>query len=227
MNPVIEAALISFAGGVVPALVWFFFWRTEDEEQPEPPSLLALTFIAGMLAVPIALFVEKMLYPYFSGLKLVVVWAATEEILKWGVYYFTNADNSEIDEPLDPAIYLVTAALGFAAIENAYFLHRGLADYSVSENIVNQAMRFVGSSPLHVFASASIGIMLGLAFYHGPILRFFYVAIGLCTAVSLHALFNYLIIDGTKVNMLEVYGFMWTIGVVILLLFEKLKHLKT
>jgi len=50
---------LSFVGGILPALIWLWFWLKEDKENPEPKGLLFLTFILGMIAVIIILPLEK------------------------------------------------------------------------------------------------------------------------------------------------------------------------
>jgi len=47
-------------GGVIPVLVWLFFWTTEDREHPEPKKMIALAFLGGIIAVIISLIVEKL-----------------------------------------------------------------------------------------------------------------------------------------------------------------------
>ena len=45
----------AFLGGLLPSLIWLYFLLKEDSRCPEPRTLIALTFVAGMVAVPFAL----------------------------------------------------------------------------------------------------------------------------------------------------------------------------
>ena len=43
--------LIAIVGGILPALIWLFFWLMEDRCEPEPKRYIFLCFLGGMLAV--------------------------------------------------------------------------------------------------------------------------------------------------------------------------------
>jgi len=45
----------AFVGGLLPALLWLWFWLREDLH-PEPRRILLLTFTAGMVMAIVALF---------------------------------------------------------------------------------------------------------------------------------------------------------------------------
>ena len=51
--------LIAFLAGLIPALFWLWFWLREDNCTPEPKSLIASAFIAGMLIVAVVLPLQK------------------------------------------------------------------------------------------------------------------------------------------------------------------------
>lgn len=230
-----ERLLITFVGGLLPALLWLFFWLREDDCkhldhnaafcEPEPKPLLMLTFIAGMIAVPIALLVQNLTGNLLSGPSLLVVWAATEEILKYLAYQFVNFHGRFQNEATDPPIYMLTSALGFAAAENMLFLFVTLTQSNDTVVFVGQSLRFVGASLLHVVTSGLFGIILGLTFFKSKGVKFFAIIFGLVVAVSLHTLFNYLIIVREGLDVLQVFSFVWVIGVALVLLFEKLKYL--
>jgi len=94
-----------------------------------------------------------------------------------------------LDEPVDFMIYMITAALGFAAIENSLFLSQK------SSEIVLEIMvlRAVGATLLHALASGFVG------FYWSRRK----IVIGLLMAAVLHSGFNYLIL---KFNEAPVYA---------------------
>src|SRR3989344_5099518 len=111
--------ILAFFGGIIPSLLWLWFWLKEDEEHPEPKGLIAIVFIMGMIAVIVVLPIQKFIQNSVSSYEgQLVLWASAEEILKYlavlAVLYKTNNAN----EPIDWPIYLITAALGFAALEN-------------------------------------------------------------------------------------------------------------
>ena len=126
--------LLVLSGGILPALLWLWFWLKEDKARPEPRGLIMLAFIAGMITVPLVIPLEKMACEIvtqnsgclttgsFQGILLIVLWAAIEELMKYGSAVLTVLRRKAVDEPLDPVIYMITIALGFAALENTFFL---------------------------------------------------------------------------------------------------------
>ena len=52
---IFNTIFFSFLLGIVPALVWLWFWLREDTKHPEPRSLILLTFFYGALSVVFAL----------------------------------------------------------------------------------------------------------------------------------------------------------------------------
>ena len=73
--------------------------------------------------------------------------------------------------------------------------------------------------------AATIGTMLGIVFYRGPLAKFFMTLFGLLTASTLHVLFNFFIMDTSSNNIVITLGVLWAFGVFILLLIQKVKHI--
>lgn len=188
--------------------------------------MLFLTFVTGMLMVPVALFVERGVYPYVTGLYLIIAWSGIEELLKLLAYWFINAKSKFINEATDPAIYMLTAALGFAAAENAFFLYQSLSmGAPLTNTFGGQYLRFIGASLLHVGASGILGIFIGLVFFRSKLFRFLGLIIGVILAITLHAVFNHLIIFTDQTQILRVFSFVWVLGLGVIILFERLKEL--
>jgi protease PrsW len=215
---------VALIGGVVPALVWLVFWLLEDRCQPEPKRYLFLCFVGGMLVVWPALFLERMLIPYASGTTLLFGWAAIEELLKFaGAAIFALAW-ANYDEPLDAVVYMVTAALGFSAMENTLFLLTPIAEGDIIRSVITGDLRFIGATLLHTLASASIGIAMALSF-HEPAMRRRAAAFGgLILAIFLHTLFNHFILQGGGGSTFWVFLSIWCGIVAILLLTERIKQ---
>lgn len=235
-SPFQERILLAFVGGLIPALIWLFFWLREDDCknqdtvaymcEPEPKPMLFLTFVIGMIMVPVALFTERSVYPYVAGISLIVAWSFIEETLKLLGYWFVNAKSKFINEATDPAIYMVTAALGFAAAENAFFLYQSLSMGIPFDNaFAGQFLRFIGASLLHVGASGILGIFIGLTFFRNKLWQSIGLLLGIVLATSLHALFNQLIIFAPQTETLRVFSFVWVLGLGVIILFERLKEL--
>ena len=226
-NTQYAGTIAAVAGGVFPALVWLWFWRREDRAHPEPRKLIALAFIAGMVTVGIVIPIEKFAATYLVGTTLVfAVWSTIEEIAKYLAARITVLWRREDDEPIDPVIYMIAVALGFAALENTLFLLSPLAGSTVPQAVVTGNLRFVGATLLHVLGSATVGIALALSFYKSRRLRRRYVAGGVILASLLHAIFNFLILNTPEDHLLRTFGVVWAGVIVVLGGVELIKRIK-
>lgn len=214
--------LLAFLGGVLPALIWLFFWLMEDRCEPEPKRFIFYSFVAGMCAVAPALFFEWHAKLYFTGTGLLLSWALIEEVVKFGAAYLVALRFYVYDEPLDAVVYLVTAALGFSALENALFLWTPISAGDALRSVVTGDLRFMGASMLHCLTSATVGLSLAFAFYKSPGERRFAAATGLILAIALHTLFNFFILnDGSET--LWVFVSIWFGTIALLLMTERTK----
>jgi protease PrsW len=221
-----QTLTFALLGGILPALFWLWFWLKEDKKRPEPRGLILLAFVVGMLAVPVVLPFEKLADSYFTGTIVIIIWSAIEEIFKYILAYFAVLRRKAMDEPVDAVIYMITVALGFAALENTLFLINPITDGSFVNTIINGNLRFLGATLLHTLSSATVGIMIALSFYRKKVLKRIFVVYGLILAILLHSLFNFFIIKGSEDKLLTIFVFVW-IGIVILIfLFEKVKRIK-
>ena len=220
-SPVIFIALL---GGLLPALLWLFFWLLEDRCEPEPKRYIFFSFFAGMLAIGPVLYFERYAAGYFTGVGLLFVWAALEELFKFAAAYFVALRARVYDEPLDAIIYLVTAALGFSALENALFLWGPLKEGDILRTIVTGDLRFIGATLLHTLSSATIGIALALSFYKSAPVRLLAGVGGVILAIALHTVFNFFILREGSNATFWVFLVIW-FGIIAALLFtERVKR---
>ncbi len=216
----------AFLFGLVPALVWLWFWLKEDIH-PEPVKMLTLSFLGGMLAVILVLPFQQLVLNYFQNQTWqFILWAALEEIFKFGVVYFIALRGRENDEPVDSVIYLVVSAIGFAALENTFFLADLMRTGDFFGLFLTGNMRFIGSTLLHVISSGTVGICMALAFYKTKTKKYLYTIFGLCLAIVLHTSFNIYIMNSQTSGVFLVFGAVWLGIVALLLMSEKVKHLQ-
>lgn len=224
INP--ETLLYALLGGILPVLLWLWFWLKEDARHPEPRGLIMLSFIAGMVTIAIAIPLEKLAYNTIPDkTHLIIVWAVIEEMLKFGAVLFVAMRSRFFDEPADALVYMITAALGFAAIENTLFLLAPFGSGEFTSGVMTGNLRYVGAALLHTAASGAVGIALGLVYYRGRVLKLFASLLGLSFAIVLHALFNFFIMKDDGADMLIVFLFLWIAIVVVIFFFEKLKRM--
>lgn len=167
MNSDLGTILYALAGGILPAIFWLLFWLREDERRPEPRRLVIRTFILGMCSVIVVLPFQKIVGDTFPGFGLLpfLLWATLEEGFKFGAAYMGGLKEIDDNEPIDPMIYMITAALGFVALENTLFIFNPLLQKDLIGGLLTSNFRFIGSSLLHVLSSAVIGAGIAVSFY--------------------------------------------------------------
>ncbi len=216
----------AFIGGIFPALVWLWFWLHEDQH-PEPIRLIVRTFLMGMLAVILVAPIEQIIANFFpsQSFQVYYFWAAAEEILKFLAAWVIALRSKAFDEPVDAFIYLTTAALGFAALENTFFTLTPLLHNDPIQSILTGNMRFIGASLLHIVTSGTLAIFIGLSYYKKPWLKRVATGVGLFLAITLHAIFNFFIMINEGSGTFIVFASVWVAIIIIIFSLEKIKSI--
>ena len=108
------------------------------DKEKEPKKLLILLFGSGILACILSsLTITKLgnLFPilstetsYLNNIELIfsvfVGTALIEELSKWIMTYFISYNNKYFDELYDMVVYSAFVALGFAYIENLFYVFK-------------------------------------------------------------------------------------------------------
>jgi RsiW-degrading membrane proteinase PrsW (M82 family) len=222
-----KTLLIAFFGGIIPSLLWLWFWLKEDEEHPEPKALVTIIFIMGMIAVILVLPIQKFIQDHLGSYEgKLVLWASAEEILKYLAVLIILCKTNNADKPIDWPIYLITAALGFAALENMLFLLKIFpSSIGTTLSLSTGNLRFLGANLLHTISSAIIGISIGISFYMRRWERNSFLIGGFLIAIALHSAFNFFIIRNDGNDFLKVLAFLWVVTIIIMLLFEKVRRM--
>jgi len=217
---------LAFLGGIIPSLLWLWFWLREDRKNPEPKGLLAIIFIMGMIGVIFVLPIQKFIQASIDSREWeIILWAGAEEIIKYLAVLVVLYKTRHADEPIDWPIYLITAALGFAALENALFLLKPLSLGDNAVSLLTGQLRFLGSTLLHTVASGMLGIALGISLKMDGFKKKYYLISGLVLAIALHSAFNFFIMRDNGNDVLKVFGFLWVATIVVMLLFEKVRRI--
>jgi len=248
---------IAFFGGFLPSIVWLIFWN-EEKRNPEPKKMIILAFLGGVAAVFLSLFLEKIAFTsdpntifrgqflqsvlaWFKGIAsqngtsvnqilLICVFAPViEEILKFAMAYFLVLRTRDDNEPIDPVIYLITTALGFAAVENMLFIAQTFGDATVQNHLVMSVFtgnnRFIGAMLLHTISSATIGMFIGFHFFNLKYREYFWTGIGIAAAIAIHAVFNFFMMASGK-NYLVVLEGIWIAVIIVLFILERIKRIR-
>ncbi|MCK9345076.1 MAG: PrsW family intramembrane metalloprotease [Candidatus Pacebacteria bacterium] len=243
-----QSYLYAILGGILPSLVWLWFWLRQDRESPEPKGLIAISFFAGMAVVYFVLPLQKLVAASISPIMdtvgalaeqfaivppteqetKITLWAFIEEVAKYATVFLIAYKSKFFDEPMDAIMYLITAALGFAAMENILYIVKDLAHGGVMEVFGNGNMRFIGATIVHIVSSAFIGIAMAFAFNTPKYIKFIMVGLGILIATLLHAYFNLSIMenDGTLKTLL-VFSQFWAAIVGIIVMIAVIKRFST
>ena len=124
----VSLLVVSFA----PGLLWLWYFQRFDHKEREPLGMLVRTFCWGMVMVGPAVLFEAPFRDLLSGpaslartlaVSFLVIGLGEEGAKLLAVFLGAYA-SAEFDQVLDGIIYAITAALGFAAVENLVYVYR-------------------------------------------------------------------------------------------------------
>jgi RsiW-degrading membrane proteinase PrsW (M82 family) len=224
-----STSILYSIGGIVTAIIWLAFWLREDSKRPEPRGLILKIFIFGMFSVVLVLpfqLAVRSLVPTLGALSF-FLWAIIEEFFKFLAAYYGGFRSKENNEPLDPVIYMITAALGFVALENTMFILNPLLERDILGGVITGNLRFIGTSLLHTAASGAIGISLAISYFKPRKIRYVWGMLGFALAVAIHTIFNLFIMSGNTLSNPIAFVGVWIAVAIMLLFFEKIKTIRT
>ncbi len=194
----IPLLVLAIAPGIF--VLWYFYHR--DRYEPEPLTYVVKVFLYGALATVPAVLLEL---PFPEGfLSTVVAAPVVEESMKFLVVYLTVFRDREFDEPVDGIVYAVAAALGFATVENIFYVMVGGFETGL--------LRAFLSVPGHALFAVFWGYALGVAKFRPrsewPVL----LGGGLAGGILMHAAFNGLLFFGNLAGLVVVGLFVVPFG---------------
>ncbi|MBI2172475.1 MAG: PrsW family intramembrane metalloprotease [Chloroflexi bacterium] len=186
--------------GFAPGVFWLWLIYQRDRYIPAPPFLVVRTFLWGV-AISLPVVIVEGLLEAAGGVTLgqgvpgdgsslagiaytsFVVAGFTEEAAKFFVVHKTIFPSPYFRQPLDGVIFAAAGALGFASIENVFYM----ATFGPAVILVRGPF----STLAHVFFSVAWGYTLGLRKQRKgwPSL----VALSVLSAMFLHGLFDFLL----------------------------------
>jgi len=169
-----------------PILIAYYIYK-KDKYEKEPKALIIKSFLFGCVAILPAVFLEKIfhsgLFPnlfFYSFFGIALIEEGVKYFLLKKYMYKKDAFN----EPMDGIVYAVMISLGFATVENIFYVFK-YQDQSLYVAIV----RMFTAIPLHAVCGVILGYFIGLAKFSQDKKSLFYK--GLFLAVLIHALYNY------------------------------------
>ena len=183
-RPILAAVLTA-----LPVFVLLRYFYRKDVH-PEPRALLVKTFLLGIVLIaplyPVA-YLLALLAPTASApwvaaaYEAFVLAAIPEELLKFVVLRAYAARRPAFDEPMDGIVYGATAALGFAAFENALYVWEG--------GWITALVRAFTSVPMHAACGAILGYFVARSVFEGGGRRALWT--GFAWAVLAHGIYDF------------------------------------
>ena len=151
---------------ILPSILIILFFVYSDKFK-EPRGEIIKVFIYGILITIPAYFLNTYISDFFynntrvsEGLISSFLTAApVEEGLKLSVLYYFVYKLKDFNEPIDGIVYGVTVSLGFATLENLYYVYL-LADYFETTSMALAVIRSFSAVPAH----AVFGVFMGYFF---------------------------------------------------------------
>ncbi len=207
------------------AFLWLKWFLKKDKYEKEPERLVFLAFFAGMLATIPCVLLESFLRlrdqnstTLFQELFLSFLWVGmVEEFFKYLAVRLTVYRSKEFNEVMDGMVYMVSAALGFAATENV--------GYMVGFGYAVGFPRAILSYLAHISFSAILGFYMGKSKIES---QKNLIWAGFALAISLHWLYDSFLVAGTvkSSGTFLLFGLMvWIFGIILtLILVEKAQN---
>jgi RsiW-degrading membrane proteinase PrsW (M82 family) len=173
------------------ALAIYIYYR--DKFEKEPMKILVMSFLFGILSAVPALILEifigvlpiiqqNVFLQAFFGIALI------EEGCKMFFVLIFAYRKKVFNEPFDGITYAVMVSMGFATIENIFYVLEGGAQLAI--------MRAITAVPAHATFAIIMGYFLGLAkFTHQH--KLFYWMLALVCSTFLHGAYDYFLLQNS------------------------------
>jgi len=193
---------------LAPAILLMVYVYFRDRYEKEPISLI----LRGMLLGVIVIFPVGVIENYLTGLGVsmdkipkaaydgFIVAGATEEAFKYIMVFILVWRNPNFNEKFDGIVYAVSVALGFAAVENLF--------YVFSNNSMQVGLlRAFTAVPGHTIFGVVMGFYLGLARFD-PSNRRKWLLRAFMVPWLLHGVYDFLLMSGHPVLLLVFIPFL-------------------
>lgn len=197
-----------------PGFFWLWFFLRQDKLRPAPKRLIALTFLLGCVSTIPAGILNAIfginallesspdLATLATGMLLVV--GPVEELCKFSAVRLVAYRSLYFDEPMDGLVYGAAASLGFASLENFFYV----LNYGPEVMLVR--------APLSTVAHLVFGSIWGYALgqhHSSNYSKLGLVIGGLALAATAHALFNVSVVFYPwAAAFLVLLGGIWSFG---------------
>jgi protease PrsW len=197
------------SAGIAPGLALLSYFYLKDEYESEPISVVLRTFMFGALLVFPIMFIQHVLHTEHiikSGfIEAFLSSSLLEEFFKWFILFYAIYQHVELDEPFDGIVYGVAVSLGFATVENIFYL--------IANGIEHAMARALLPVSSHALFGVIMGFYLGKAkFTEGKKAK--WVIISLLLPFILHGFYDFILIsqENWLYIILPFMIFLWWFG---------------
>ena len=181
--------LLASVSPVIIIIVYIYF---KDKFEKEPKKLLLYNFLFGAI---VSILISTILYKitdsivplrnHFSVLeqlfKAFFVVALIEEFSKYVIVRFYAQPKKDFNEPFDGIVYAVMVSMGFAAVENIFYVVEGGMEVAL--------IRAFTAIPAHATFGIIMGYFMGKAKFTNQ--RAKWNLIGLLSAILFHGAYDF------------------------------------
>ena len=197
------------SAGIAPGLALLSYFYLKDQYDSEPVFTVFKTFIFGAILVfPIA-FIQYVLETEYtinsSFINAFLSSGMLEEFFKWFILFYAIYQHVDFDEPYDGIVYGASVSLGFASLENIFYL------------ITYGLEHAIGRALLPVSSHALFGVIMGYYIGKGKFSatsKVKWLILSFLFPVLLHGTYDFILItqENWLIIMFPFMIFLWWLG---------------
>lgn len=176
------------SAGIAPGLALLSFFYLKDRLDSEPLPVVLKTFIIGGLLVLPIMFIQYIFIIEGVGqhpfIRTFILSALFEEFFKWFVFLFVVYKHTAFDSHYDGIVYGVSISLGFATLENIFYLFAHGIEFAFGRAI------FPVTS--HALFGVILGYYMGKAKFYKLNARLL-LSVALIVPTILHGLYDFVL----------------------------------
>ena len=175
-----------------PVSIVIIYIYLKDKYEKESKRILLYTFLLGAI---LSIVITTILYLFFDlflplpdnhsiwqqFVKAFFVVALIEEFSKYVIVRYYNQPRKGFNEPFDGIIYAVMVSMGFAAVENLFYVIEGGIEVAM--------LRAITAIPAHAMFAVLMGYFMGKAKFSKN--RMKWNLIGLSCAILFHGAYDF------------------------------------
>lgn len=183
-------ALLLYA--IAPVLVVIFYIYVKDKYEKEPKRLMLYCFLLGGI---VSIIITTILYMFFDlflplndkysvfqqFIRAFFVVALIEEFSKYVIVRFYAQTKNAFNERFDGIVYAVMVSMGFAAVENIFYVAEG--------GVPTAVLRAFTAVPAHATFGILMGYFMGLAKFSKNTVKL--NLLGLLLAIVFHGAYDF------------------------------------